>query len=75
MLCFHPGVVDRSKIDHALRHIDDVIHESERIRESVERQLRRRALWPERGAEEESPPRSPDDERRPAPQPHRHPRG
>jgi hypothetical protein len=63
-------------MEHALRHIDDVIHESERIRESVEEQLRRRALWPERGAGE-SPfgRRSPDDDRPPAPQQHRHPRG
>jgi hypothetical protein len=45
-------VVDRAGFDDLMRQIDEAIEESERVRARVEGQLRRRAVWPERGGSE-----------------------
>jgi hypothetical protein len=60
----HDSNVADSKIEDAIRHIDDVIQESERVRARIEEQLRRRAIWPdERGRGEPEPPRESGDDR------------
>jgi hypothetical protein len=45
-------VADRT-LDDTLQQLDDLIHQSERLRQEIEAQLRRRPSWPERARADE----------------------